>query len=116
MPSKNILKVKSESCCAQYLAPEVEQMCNTPIQSGVGETYSTNANLTCADPLYRKKLLPHMLNIVRVIMTGMKILLHLVGKVVLHLGGEGVESSRVNEGSSGAGGFGRDWKVIIILF
>ena len=48
--SKNILKVKSESCCAQYLAPEVEQMCNTPIQSGVGETYSTNANLTCADP------------------------------------------------------------------
>lgn len=48
--SKNILKVKSESCCSQGLAPEVEQMCNTPIQSGVGETYSTNANLTCSDP------------------------------------------------------------------
>lgn len=48
--SKQILKIKSESCCSQGLAPEVEQMCQTPIQSGVGETYSTNANLTCADP------------------------------------------------------------------
>lgn len=48
--TKQILKIKTESCCSQGLAPEVEQMCQTPIQSGVGETYSTNANLTCADP------------------------------------------------------------------
>lgn len=48
--SKQILKVKTESCCSQGLAPEVDAMCQTSVQSGVGETYSTNANLKCADP------------------------------------------------------------------
>lgn len=48
--SKRILRTKSQSCCAQGLAPEVDQMCSTPVESGPGETYSTNANLTCSDP------------------------------------------------------------------
>lgn len=48
--TKQILKIKTESCCSQGLAPEVDAMCRTDVQSGVGETYSTNANLKCADP------------------------------------------------------------------
>lgn len=47
---KRILEAKSRSCCGQGLAPSLDQMCSTPLQSGQGMTVSTNANLQCSDP------------------------------------------------------------------
>lgn len=47
---KKILEAKVRSCCNQGLAPEIDEMCYTTAQSGVGMTVSTNANLNCSDP------------------------------------------------------------------